>query len=224
MAAPSRHSMTVRSSCVPRVASSPKTGARPMPTKGYSDYASSGGSKSRSGGQRAPRRPSRSRRRPRLEDLETRQLLSGNPAIREFGIPTPSSDPSAITAGPDGNLWFTEAAANKIGRITPGGVVTEVAAGISPRSGPAAITAGPAGNLWFTEFDGNRIGRITPAGVVTEFSRGISPDSEPLGIAAGPDGNLWFAEANAIGRITPTGVVTEYFAGIAPGHFPDQIT
>ena len=32
--------------------------------------------------------------------------------------------PSGITAGPDGNLWFTEAAAT-IGRITPAGTVTE---------------------------------------------------------------------------------------------------
>jgi streptogramin lyase len=79
-----------------------------------------------------------------------------------------------IVAGPDGNLWFTELndaglAGNRIGRITPGGVVTEFSAGISRGSAPNAITVGPDGNLWFTEFDGSRIGRITPAGVVSEF-------------------------------------------------------
>ena len=31
--------------------------------------------------------------------------------------------------GPDGNLWFTEEAANKIGRITPGGTITDWALG-----------------------------------------------------------------------------------------------
>ena len=36
----------------------------------------------------------------------------------EFPVPTLSSDVTDITAGPDGNLWFTEHAANKIGRIT----------------------------------------------------------------------------------------------------------
>ena len=41
--------------------------------------------------------------------------LSGK--IREFVIPTASSDPDGITAGPDGNLWFTEFQGNKIGQL-----------------------------------------------------------------------------------------------------------
>ena len=41
------------------------------------------------------------------------------------------AEPFSITAGPDGNLWFTEWGANRIGRITPSGVVTEFSAGIS---------------------------------------------------------------------------------------------
>jgi hypothetical protein len=44
--------------------------------------------------------------------------------IIEFSLPTVGSDPEGITAGPDGNLWFTEYSGNKIGRITPGGKVT----------------------------------------------------------------------------------------------------
>ena len=46
-------------------------------------------------------------------------------AIGEVAIPTPDSVPQSITAGPDGNLWFTEDFGNKIGRITPAGVITE---------------------------------------------------------------------------------------------------
>ncbi len=42
--------------------------------------------------------------------------------VREFPLPTANSAPGAITAGPDGALWFTEGAGNRIGRITPGGV------------------------------------------------------------------------------------------------------
>ena len=34
-------------------------------------------------------------------------------------IPTSNSVPDGITAGPDGNLWFTEQTGNKIGRISP---------------------------------------------------------------------------------------------------------
>ena len=45
--------------------------------------------------------------------------------ITEFGVPDPDSRPTGITAGPDGALWFTEAGANQIGRITTSGAVTE---------------------------------------------------------------------------------------------------
>jgi streptogramin lyase len=140
--------------------------------------------------------------------------VGAEPTIEEFsdGISAEGS-PNGITAGPDGNVWFTEFA-DRIGRITPTGSVTEFSTGIT--SNPEEIAAGPDGNLWFTENNGDRIGRITPTGSVTEFSAGISPNSYPLGIAAGPDGNLWFTEAGGsrIGRVTPTGVVTEFSAGI----------
>ena len=59
--------------------------------------------------------------------------------------------PTASRPGPDGNLWFTEFVGDRIGRITPAGVVTEFSAGITPSSDPHGITAGPDGNLWFTE-------------------------------------------------------------------------
>jgi hypothetical protein len=44
--------------------------------------------------------------------------------ITSFPVPTAASNPEGITAGPDGNLWFTEYNANKIGRITPGGATS----------------------------------------------------------------------------------------------------
>ncbi len=158
-------------------------------------------------------------------------LISPSGAADEEGLVTefsagltPGASPSGITAGPDGNLWFTEANANQIGRITPAGVVTEFSAGITPGAGLSGITAGPDGNLWFTEYDGNRIGRITPKGKVKEFSAGIS--SPPREITAGCDGNLWFTQdyGNRIGRITPKGKVTEFSAGITPEALPTGIT
>src|SRR5450759_2766897 len=115
--------------------------------------------------------------------------------VTEFraGI-TAGAVPEGITAGPDGNLWFTEFTGNRIGRITPLGVVTEFSAGITAGAYPRYITAGSDGNLWFTEAVGDRIGRITTGGVVTEFSAGITAGASPYGITAGPDGNLWFTE------------------------------
>ena len=42
-----------------------------------------------------------------------------------FSIPTAVSQPWGIVMATDGNLWFTELQSNKIGRITPGGKITE---------------------------------------------------------------------------------------------------
>jgi streptogramin lyase len=129
----------------------------------------------------------------------------------------PVAGPRGITAGPDGNIWFAESDANKIGRITPFGQVTEFSAGLSAHPFVEEITTGPDGNLWFTENTANNIGRITPSGVINEFPIPTA-NAGPVGIAAGPDGNLWFTErtANKIGRITPAGVITEFSTGLSP--------
>src|SRR5438876_161520 len=76
--------------------------------------------------------------------------------------------PVALTSGADGNLWFTEFAANQIGQITPSGVVREFLLP-TPSSAPGPLTPGPDGNLWFLELDRATVGRITTAGLMTEF-------------------------------------------------------
>src|SRR6266436_4294219 len=70
--------------------------------------------------------------------------------FNEFPLPTAGSAPFGITTGPDGALWFTEFAYNKIGRITTAGVVTEFTIPTSS-SYPEVITVGSDGALWFTE-------------------------------------------------------------------------
>jgi virginiamycin B lyase len=121
--------------------------------------------------------------------------------------------PVGITSGPDGNLWFTEAAADRIGRLTPAGGVSEFALPSTCHTrlgcGPAGITSGPDGNLWFAEAAGNQIGRMTPAGRISEYALPTtcsdSPGCGPAGITSGPDGALWFAESagNQIGQLLP---------------------
>jgi virginiamycin B lyase len=142
--------------------------------------------------------------------------------ITEFTIPTASSGPAPIVAGPDGNLWFTEVSGNQIGRITTAGVFTEFPVPTAA-SQPISIAAGPDGNLWFTEGAGNKVGRITTAGVIKEFP--VSTAGSVLrGIVSGPDGSLWFAEAgaNQIGRITTAGVIAEFPIPTA-GSTPENI-
>jgi len=177
-----------------------------------------GGGKRRAPGHVPKARPRPARSRLSLEPLEDRSL----PSVTLFPIPTANSQPEGITRGPDGNLYFAEIHA--IGRITPGGQITEFRQGLAPDSEPVEITAGPDGNVWFTEGVTDRIGRITPAGVITEFAvpgtggRQVFVD----GITAGPDGNLWFTEqGGAIGRITPTGIVA-VFPTNSVGTLPSQ--
>src|SRR5260370_10898406 len=77
--------------------------------------------------------------------------LSSAPAWAAAGTVTefPAGGSFGITAGPDGNLWFTDEG-NKIGRITTAGIVTEFPIPTAS-SRPSGITAGPDGNVGVTE-------------------------------------------------------------------------
>lgn len=147
--------------------------------------------------------------------------LGRDGAVTQFQAGTGSGDsgtgPQSITAGPDGNLWFTEFWSDRIGRMTPKGVLTEFP--IPGGSGARGIVAGPDGNLWFVESSRFRpaIGRITTSGAITEYVLSQGPtDITPGAIVVGSDRNLWFTETQGpaprenVGRITPKGVVT-YF-------------
>jgi len=86
----------------------------------------------------------------------------------EFTIPTPDSGPFGISEGPDQALWFTEANANRIGRVTTDGVFTEYAIP-TPNAKPLSITTGPDYAIWLTEGNAHAIGRLTLTGEFTEY-------------------------------------------------------
>jgi virginiamycin B lyase len=128
--------------------------------------------------------------------------------IAAFPTPTASAGPESITVGPDGNLWFTEVTANKIGRITPAGVITEFAVPTA-NAAPNAITAGPDGQLWFTEHGTNDVASISTNGAFGgPYS--LSPGSGPAGIAS-QGGDLWVTEdrTDQIAKVTTAGVVSQ---------------
>jgi streptogramin lyase len=160
--------------------------------------------------------------RPEVTPLESRWLPS---TITEFPLPPLSFGGSlgatAITRGPDGNVWFTDPVAGEVGFITPGGQVTEFA---SPFGGAGTITLGPDGNLWFATGSLRNfpaIARITPAGQITTFT--LPNEFGTVGaLTAGPDGNVWFTETTyptgeKVGRITPAGQITEFAITVPPG-------
>ena len=148
--------------------------------------------------------------------------------VVEFAVPTADCNPHAITRGPDGNVWFTEWAGNKVGRITPAGTITEFR--IPFQSGAEDITAGPDGNVWFSEWgyglnSDNNVGRVTPTGVITEFPVGGGAQTWPFGITTGPDGNLWFTEfaAKRIGRMNRSGSELTEFPFPEPGSLAEAL-
>ena len=125
----------------------------------------------------------------------------GSVQIQQLPLPDRTVGPFGICYGPDGNVWFTELAAGRIGRMSPSGAVVEfpLPAGAEPRG----IATGADLNLWITDAARDRILRMTPDGVVTEFplpTAGARPDQ----IIAGPDGRIWFSEpgADRIGRLS----------------------
>jgi len=152
-------------------------------------------------------------------------------------LPTTNSFPEYIAVGPDGNYWFTEEGNNAIGKMTPGGTLTEFPLSASGDKGPFDICVGPDAALWFTEErqtsqGGNNVGRIATTATVSggltnsgatgleEFAL-TTANSNPQGICVGGDGNLWVCEQNAnqIARVTTSGAVAEFPVPTA-GSFP----
>ena len=153
--------------------------------------------------------------------------------------PVPASASSvpgldAITLGPNGNLWFTETAVDRIGEITSKAadptihefalpVDDRLAAGVgSSITSADTIAAGPGNDIWFTEQGSNAIGVMSTSGAL--LSKFTVPNSNlnptPQGITEGPDDTMWFTEnaANQVASITAQGKITVYaLPGAASG-------
>ena len=155
------------------------------------------------------------RKQPRRGSRRARTETSGSPSsgnkigritptgtITEFPIPTASSQPVGIAAGPDGNLWFTEYNGDQIGRITPAGTITEFPT--RARAAAARDHGRPGREPVVHRGRQHKIGRITPTGAITEFTiptrRSRRRGSRPArtGTCGSP------SRRNQIGRITPS--------------------
>jgi streptogramin lyase len=86
--------------------------------------------------------------------------------LAEFDLPREGGHPIRLAAGPDGNVWFTEAFGQRVARIAPSGQIQGFP--LSPSSRPYDIAAGFDGALWFTEEKGDFpvLARITTAGAI----------------------------------------------------------
>jgi phospholipase C/streptogramin lyase len=82
--------------------------------------------------------------------------------FREYPIPTPQSQPTAIVATGD-SIWFAEMRSGKIGRLR-GGAITEIA--LSRDARPSALQVDGSGDIWFAELGLDMVGQIHNAQVV----------------------------------------------------------
>jgi virginiamycin B lyase len=116
-----------------------------------------------------------------------------------------------------GNVWFTEQAANYIGRFDPATETFKtypLDTAIAPRMAPQDLAFDAKGQLWFTLL-GGRIGRLDPAtGAIQSWQIPVPPGatrSYPFSLAVTSSG-VWFGYLNggAVGRLDPvTGKVTQ---------------
>ncbi|HJP65949.1 MAG TPA: hypothetical protein VKA30_06575, partial [Actinomycetota bacterium] len=152
------------------------------------------------------------------------RITPNGATITRFPVPQQELQPGHLPAfdapGPDGNVWFTEFAADLhlVGKITPTGTVTEY-----PLPGPltssAGITTGVDGRLWVTQSDASRVVVVNPDGTVAAAA---ATHHTPVGITIGPDGNMWFVASldGEIGRIKTARPGYAYILDIAPGFVP----
>lgn len=141
----------------------------------------------------------------------------GTLSLRTYPVPTASSGLDSIAAGPDGALWFTELDADKVGRITTGGRLTEYPVpsstdGVSG-TGPSYIVAS-GGAMWFLNDGGASVYRIAASGADKRLYDSLAYSA--LNLAPSAAGGVWLmmamspspADGDGLGLLTATGRVT----------------
>ena len=115
----------------------------------------------------------------------------------EYDIPTAHGRPHTAVPDKRGNVWFTEFAARKIGKLDIlKGEITEYPLQVE-NTNPHGITVGPDGTVWFTALP-TGIGRIDPAtGKMEEFKVPDRPGGKfpgPHTIIVSRSGKIWFTQ------------------------------
>ena len=165
-------------------------------------------------------------------DLAAKTLTVTNiPIATPSGGKTP--DPTGITAGADGNVWFADTANGSIGEVTVtanpvSDPITETPVPTSSTSFnplPQGITVGPDSNVWFSDYH-NAIGVVDrlaiavqpPASVTTGAGFNLKVNVETAGNAldATYNGNVTVALATNPGSSTLGGTLTvQAVSGVA---------
>jgi len=150
--------------------------------------------------------------------------IGGQWIFKEFLIPTSNSRPVDITVDNEGYVWFTEFAADRIGRLNAtDGTFTEYL--VLEGSRPWGITVDRRGFIWFTMSEARRIAKLDPRiGLCESFEVPIAR-SKPRHIRVDSWGSVWFTEYDA-GKIVKylpnhTAFIEHSFPNLDCG--PDEI-
>ncbi len=116
---------------------------------------------------------------------------------------TSAAQPTGITTGADGDIWYVETAGDKVATLVSG-ASTEF--GLPAGAAPTAIAPGPGSTLYLTEPGLNAIGTISTTVEVAAGPYAIpTANAGPSSLVAAPDNDVWFTERSAakIGRFNP---------------------
>ncbi len=124
-------------------------------------------------------------------------------ADQPSGAPTSfaaTAAPTALAAGPDGNPWFVETPADKVGTVASGKLSEFGPTALAP----VGIAAAPGSTLWVLEENADIawLWRITAAGVLT---RTVQLFHAPAAIATDSSGDVWvtYPHGDFIGEVKP---------------------
>jgi virginiamycin B lyase len=97
-----------------------------------------------------------------LTDANALARVDARNDLTEHPVRTQGASLRSVTVGADGDLWFTENAVSKIGRMRSDGTMVGEYDIPTSGGGARAIVSAPDGRLFFGQYDSGRIGEVRP--------------------------------------------------------------